>query len=565
MSTGEIIGGIAGGVIGWFAGGPYGAWVGFTIGFGIGGMIDPLIPDTQQAGQPLIGDLVVTTANEGQPLPDILGTPKTIGNIVWYCCDRSAEITEEQEVGGKGGGGSQTVVTGYQYHLTWAEVICLGPIDTLYTIYAGDDVVWEGALNRPGSGGEETITLENMGSATFYFGTDDQMPNSTIGSKLDDSTLNIPYRNQCWIFYNDCKIGASQRSPTMKYIVRKSPTVSGLSDLTKDINTYDYNPAHASWYVINTMAGLPATYLDSTSFSGVASTLSNEEGGISILFNQQQPADRYLDTIFSHSAMILRPDSDGKFHLKLLRDDTSVSGMQTIVAADDLVGNYEFTRKSWIDTTNEVKVQYSQRVITVDPCDIADPFQWSGDNPQTINPSDSAVVTVSGGVGPFTWTVLSGTGAWAFDDEQTTERTNTILTGPDACGSAQMQVVDSCNTTTSGWIRSTDGQWNLKHTAGVIGDGDICSGGVTCEFTGGDSTITVGYQRWVLRAPCYCQSSGFLASWAPGPGAKPPCGSPFTCVSQNFCGEGECTSTGDCPGDCAKTAFGLRYSEWECS
>ena len=364
MSTGGIVGGVVGAVAGFIYGGPYGAWVGFTLGFGLGSMIDPIKPDVPTPGQPNIGELVVNTAQEGLVVPDVLGTTKLNGNIVWFDNDRTTEITEQQETpGGKGGGGSssQTVVTGYQYYLTWAMVLCIGPVDKLYTIYANDDVVWSGDLSRPG-GGVSTLTLAGMGSVTFYWGTDDHTANSTIAGFLDDTTLNVPYRNQCWMLFNDNTIGDHNRAPTIKVVLGKFPTFGFNSNNTIDI--YDYNPAHAIYYITNTMANMPATYLDDTTFSGVAETMNTESRGVSILFDSYQTSETYVESILQHIKGIIRFSNNGKFSLKLIRNDMDTNDMITFNADELLTDDYEYSRKSWVDTVNEVRLQYAQRVIT---------------------------------------------------------------------------------------------------------------------------------------------------------------------------------------------------------
>jgi len=666
MSVGSIIGGAVGAIAGFFLGGPYGAWVGFTIGYGIGAMIDPLTPDMNQAGQPAIGALAVTTAEEGMVLPDVLGTTKLLGNIVWYCCDRSEEITEEVETGGKGGGGSQTVVTGHQYFLTWAEVVCLGPVDTIYTIYANDDVVWEGELNRPTiSGGQETITLDDMGAVTVYFGTDDHVANSTIGANLEDDTLNTPYRNQCWFFYNDCKIGDYNRSPTMKYILKKSPEIPALIGTAgiETINEYDYNPAHAVWYILETMTGLSDTFLDATTFSGASETLKQEERGISMLFSQYQTAETYIDTILSHIGGILKPTSDGSFGLKLIRADATVSGMETFTAGPDLVNNYDFTRKSWLDTGNEYKIQYAQRVfrapvcphhsegyvdtgvsgipeIGIDPgttyeliinneesqeyfgldcnsdfmfdeaggtfgtptrnedgswtipytsaadlcsrencpiifeqvypccdCATAETLEWAEGNPETIAVSNSAVVSVEGGLAQYFWTV-DGTGFWldqSFTTKilTTTGKSVTVYTDGSACGGVEIDVVDACSSTTGGSLRAPSGGWVLviDRNCGIINN----LGG--CLTQCGDNSShweTMGAHRysqaWYTGTRINEQYLGIqYAAWSQVPFAGS-CGPPWQGGCSPPYGEG-------CPGYhfdfCIKEYRPGRQREWE--
>ena len=41
-----------------------------------------------------------------------------------------------------------------------------------------------------------------------------------------DATLNTPYRNMCYAYFDDCLLGGFNRCPTIKFILRKSPACS---------------------------------------------------------------------------------------------------------------------------------------------------------------------------------------------------------------------------------------------------------------------------------------------------------------------------------------------------
>jgi hypothetical protein len=266
-TVGQWVGGIIGGVIGYIAGGPWGAFYGFTLGMGLGGMIDPLVPDRPTPGEPM-KDVEIMTNQEGMPLPDVLGTTKLTGNLLWYGNNRMMNITEEV---GSGGifGGSEDVVTGYRYYLSWAMGICLGPVDTLYTIYKDDKVVWAGELNRPAQGWATLLLIEDysiqlaatdstgygineyyveqitlnayrsddsanilQGMCFFYFGTMDQPAHGTLGTQMlqagsiPDLNYNIPYRGQCYAYFYDNMINTYNRCPTMKFVIKKTPDCS---------------------------------------------------------------------------------------------------------------------------------------------------------------------------------------------------------------------------------------------------------------------------------------------------------------------------------------------------
>jgi hypothetical protein len=362
MSDGGIIGALVGGVAGFFMGGPIGAVYGASLGYGIGTLIDPMTPDSPSVlGIPDPGETVMTSS-VGDPLPIVLGTNRLTGHLLWYGNERTVERTETSQVagGGKGGGGETTVtrVIGHTHYMTWCLGICTGPVTTLLTVLKNEqDVVWEGELNCPVTGGEETITLEGMGSCTFYFGTSDQAANSTLGGLISDSTLNTPYRNFCWAFLDDCIIGDYPRTPTLSFVVRNQPEYDFSS--SNIIQEYDYNPIHAQWHILHTIAGLPVALLNSSAFASAAFTIANEYRGISMQLSTPGEVTSFIQTINSHIDSILKFNSDGTFYPILIRDDYDVD---SVVSVDEsvLLEEPTFSRNSWIDTVNEVRVQYSE-------------------------------------------------------------------------------------------------------------------------------------------------------------------------------------------------------------
>jgi len=361
--------GIALGIIGFFVGGlfapfGFGAIPVAFFGFGVGSAIDAMTADILAPGIPNPADNVMKSTI-GNPIPDLAGTAKITGHLLLFGKERNEPVYSESTGGGKGGGGSPPPqIRGYKYYMSWAVGVCAGEIDTLYAVYKNDDVVWEGELDCPVSGGEETIILDGVGSLTFYFGTDDQVANTKVGEIIVEhggsSTLNSPLRNMCWAFFDDCYIGEYNRTPTFKFIIKKIPQYAWASGLERrQIQGNDCNPAHALYYIFNNLAGLPTTWLNESDFSYISDILCFEKRGISVLFDRQQSVLSYIESINSHIDNIIRYGNDSQFHPKLIRDDYTVGDLQTI---DETVmlGEPSFNRKSWIDTINEVKVQYSE-------------------------------------------------------------------------------------------------------------------------------------------------------------------------------------------------------------
>ena len=328
MSFSNFLSGLAGAFYGFLQGGPPGAAVGFIIGFGMSVAADALAPDMPSPGQPQTSKLNFPSADEGINIPDVLGTTKLSGNFFQYFGNRKVEVKEE--TGGKGGGGEE-VVTGYKYFLSFAMGICLGPVDYLYAVYVGDDLLWSGALERP-AGGLEIVPLgddipvkgvlgaaiqavamdavtssTNPGNMYFYFGTDNQPTNSKMAGNIPNTP---PYRGLCFAFFDDNYIGGYNRVPSIRFIVGKFPQLAFNENET--IDDYDYNPSHAIWYIMthDLMANLPEEFMDEITFSGVADVLLTEERGVSILFDRQQTSLAYIETILNHVGGIMQYGCD---------------------------------------------------------------------------------------------------------------------------------------------------------------------------------------------------------------------------------------------------------------
>jgi len=585
MSTGMIIGGIVGAVIGFVVSGynPYGAYIGFTIGAGAGALIDPIAADMPVPGQPELGNLNISTSDEGVPIKDVLGTTKIAsGNIIWHCCQRVVEETEEAD-GGKGGGGTQTVHAGWEYFVSWALGLCMGPVDTLYTVYNGDDVVWSGELNCPATGGEETIVLEGMGSMTFYFGTNDQVANTTISSELADSTLNTPYRYLCWAFFDDCSTGVRECIPTMKFVLKKSPVFA--FNANEVVGIYDYNPAHAIYYILNTLLEIPIAYLDgASSFSDQADTLLTEERGISVLFGSQISAMSYIESILGHIDGIIRWGNDGKFHPKLIRADEVVEDLPSF-NENQMLDTLKMERRSWYDTLNEVKVQYTERIYQ--GCIDTFAMTYDSSNPETIDPDSTETITVSHECPPVTWGVI-GVG-FSFAETTTEGGSNTLIADATACGLATIIVTDSLGDMATGDIRSTAGGWVLKSTdvCELSGDAELESfeciqisgppplAGWTC-YRDWTYTLISGKGKQVQKTRQFCREQDWDGNTADCdeigyslPNCIDSTHNPPEIVAKDFYTDYNlCSFSEGCDESCFPTqavcVYELSYWEWEC-
>jgi hypothetical protein len=373
MSTGGYIGAgigaVIGGTMGFITGGPVGAiyWggVGAGIGAGLGMIVDPMAMDTADPGGPNMGDLDISGPEEGAPIADLLGCTKITANLLWYGDSRSEEIESESSSGGKGGGGSSSgTVVGYKYYLSMAMGICQGPIDTLYAVYADNEPVWGGEVDLSALN-SITISLYDYGNCTIYTGRNNQSltPPASLISRMVAMGANanyIPmYKNLCWAYMDDICVGTYNRAPSFRFVVGKRPEITAVGAGRK--LGYDYNASHAVYYILNTMAGLPAAYFDSTSFGRTAMILAAENRGISILFDNAVAALTYIEGINSHVDSFLRYETDGKFHFYAYRKLADTTVLDTITE-EYMTDDLQLTRRDWSTTINEMKVQFPERV-----------------------------------------------------------------------------------------------------------------------------------------------------------------------------------------------------------
>jgi hypothetical protein len=315
-------------------------------------------PAAPKMDAPAVQAFSIPSCSEGVVIGDLLGFAKLPGNIFWYGNNRVEKVKEKQEEGGKGGGGSSKVVTGYKYYLSWAVGLVIGEVDELITVWSGEDVLWEGTLLKPVSGGVASITLVNLGTMYFYFGTTDQPRNAVMDASLTASG-NTPSRNLCYAFFNDCLLGASNRVPQIELVIRKSP-VYAWSDRER-IGDYEYNPAHAIYHIIKEHTELPVALIDETNFAEVAETLYSEYRGIKCSMTEEKLATQWIEDILHHIDATFFYADNSKFKIKLFRGGETVGTLPSF-AEVDFVDEPALNEDSYAEGINEVKVEFDAQV-----------------------------------------------------------------------------------------------------------------------------------------------------------------------------------------------------------
>jgi len=148
----------------------------------------------------------------------------------------------------------------------------------------------------------------------------------------------------------------------------------------------------------------------------------------------------------------------------------------------------------------ELKAEAIAQCMTeCDECEGVDPMTWSEDNEETIDPNDQIALSVTGGAGPYTWSV-EGTG-FSLGASETEDGVNLLNSDETACGTAQISVIDICGNECSGGVRCSAGEW-----------GDpwyICSNAGPLEFTCSYTTGGYKFEIWWYDCLYPCEGSGW--------------------------------------------------------
>lgn len=256
--------------IGGMIGGPFGA----KIGAMIGGMVGNMLFSPSIKG-PRLADLSVTASTYGNIIPELYGTVRMSGNVIW-----STGIKEHKHKSGGKGGPKQTT---YTYSASYAVAFCKGAVDGCLRIWADGKLI---AGTKPqdtangqvlATSGILNLTKNNKGkfSYVFYLGDETQTPDATIVADKGDG--NVPgYRGLCYIVFKNMPLeDFGNRIPQITAEISRNPvpatpyanlssdtgfsapdfSSSGNADWTSN-QFYKYDSGYIIHYDLRTMAEL---------------------------------------------------------------------------------------------------------------------------------------------------------------------------------------------------------------------------------------------------------------------------------------------------------------------
>jgi hypothetical protein len=155
--------------------------MGFSVGVALAGVLFPPKLGAQDYGK--LDDLRVTGSGFGQMIPQLWGSHRVGGNIIWST--DLIESSKRKRSGGKGGGRSSSGRE-YNYSVSCAVAWCKGPVDRVKRIWAEDLLIYD-----------EDATPDTEYVIRHYEGDEVQVADTLISS-IEGATFTPGYRGLCY-------------------------------------------------------------------------------------------------------------------------------------------------------------------------------------------------------------------------------------------------------------------------------------------------------------------------------------------------------------------------------
>lgn len=353
-------------------------------------------PANEKAKRIGLGDLNFPRADEGDAMPLAYGRVRINSPIV-VSIPAAAVRTLDLEFDGD--------YRATKYYIAMKMVLALGNTETgattggatFISMLVGDKVLPIvpfdlGATVEPVTAGSEVYYLQNSdifggplhgggmaGVLVFYGGRWDQerrafdiwsteiaaeVPNYrgqvvvSLTGTTEDANNNNPFLKAGWA------LGETPNIPNYSFVIENPITISGYDETTGSIGEGDANPAAVIYDLLTNewgRLGNATSTVDLASFIEVATTLRDEEHGISFVIQNPNDAKDVIDQILRQIDGVLYEDPETRqYTLRLIREDYVVADLP-ILTVSNVLGEPVKPSSLWQETVNEV------RVIWTDP------------------------------------------------------------------------------------------------------------------------------------------------------------------------------------------------------
>lgn len=182
-------------VVGGIVGGPIGAAIGATVGQ----QVDAAIFKPKGREGPRLADLRVQASTYGQQVPQLFGTMRLAGSVIW-----ATDLIERRER--RGGGKGRPSVTEYSYAVSMAVALSARPIRAIRRIWA------DGNLLRGASG-----TFQERCIFRWHDGGEDQVVDPLVASAVGPTSASA-FRGLAYVVFEELELGSfGNRIPSLTF------------------------------------------------------------------------------------------------------------------------------------------------------------------------------------------------------------------------------------------------------------------------------------------------------------------------------------------------------------
>lgn len=243
MSVYQVVGAIAGAIVGYVSESPQAGFATYAAIAGVGAYLDQ--PNRQG---PRLEDLRSQLSTYGNNIPFCYGTNRFAGTVIWP----SIIEAEEHEHSESTKGGPDNVT--FTYTLSFAVLVCEGPIDGIRRIWANKKLVYDVS-----TGNEGAIQDPAISQVRFYLGSDAQEPDPLIEAREGPSPAYLDYAYVVFEDYDVTELNG--RVPQFEFEVVTdglNPEVDA-TDMGAAGNEADIDPSTEFVWSVD---GTPNTQLD---------------------------------------------------------------------------------------------------------------------------------------------------------------------------------------------------------------------------------------------------------------------------------------------------------------
>lgn len=355
-------------------------WVAFFVSLAltvVGELLRPKQspPNAKASG---IDEFDIPTAEAGRILTVFVGKVKITGSNVTYYGDLLVQPLKQKVKTGMFSSKQQTYA--YKYYLGMQHVLGFGRSDVkLHNIYFGDytqtpkHTVSE---NQPDGSTLYTFDDENFyggnkeeggikGRMRFYPGSDTQQANAYLSGVLKEP---FPaYQGIVHVILERMYLGTQKFIKPLSFVLSSYPNQLGLTD-NKHIIGEDSNPVCFIYEVLTERVwgvGKSQTDIDIEQFRKIGNQVYDEGFGMSMIYNGASSAEDLIGDILRHIDGVVFTDVEtGLLTIRLARHDYVKADLPVYRnddSSDQYVEPIRFSRPSWSETKNTLKVSYTDR------------------------------------------------------------------------------------------------------------------------------------------------------------------------------------------------------------